>query len=128
MLLGDGRQTQPGESMKTLAELRRSKHTHFGFYLTDDEVLFEYSGPFDLNTGEWVSVSGKFSRADFARGIEMLEDKSECEMTGTRGERLQLRAQPTGKMALESWGGYGNNIMIPESGISASELRLDSTG
>ncbi len=114
--------------MKTLAEVRRTKHTHFGFYLTDDEVLFEYSGPFDLNTDEWVSVSGKFSRVDFARGIKMLESESECEVTGTQGERLQLRAQPTGTMALELWGGYGNNIVIPELGISASDLRLDSTG
>jgi hypothetical protein len=114
--------------MKTPAELRRSKHTHFGFHLDKDEVIFEYSGPFDLDTGEWVSVSGKFSRADFARGIKMLESESECEVTGTQGERLRLRAQPTGTMALDLWGGYGNNIVIPNLGMSPSDLRLDSTG
>ena len=113
--------------MKTLAEVKRTKHTHFGFYLTNDEVIFEYSGPFDLNTGEWVSISGKFSRADFVRGIKMLESESECEVTGTQGERLRLRAQPTGTMELDLRGGYGNNIVIPESGISPSDLRLDPT-
>ncbi len=113
--------------MKTLVEVRRTKHTHFGFYLSNDEVKFEYSGPFDLDTGEWISASGNFSRADFARGIKTLESESECEITGTQGERLRLRAQREGKMELDLRGGYGNNIIIPESGISPSDLRLDST-
>lgn len=114
--------------MKPLAEIRRSKHAHFGFYLIEDEVLFEYSGPFDLDTDEWVSVGGRFSRAEFARGIKMLEDESECELTGTRGERLRLRTQPTGTIKLELWGGYGNNIVIPDLGMSPLDLRLDSPG
>ena len=114
--------------MEPLALVRRGKHTHFGFYLSDGEVVFEYSGPFDLSTGEWTSVGGRFSRAGFARGIKILEDKSECEVTGTRGERLLLRAGGSGKLEVELWSGSTNNIVIPKSGISPSDLRLDSKG
>lgn len=111
--------------MRTLVEVRRNQHTHFGFYVGKDEVKFEYSGPFDLDTGEWVSAIGNFSKSDFTRAIKTLESKSKCEITGTQGERLRLRAKRKGKMELDLRGGYGNNITISESDISPSALRLD---
>ena len=108
--------------MQILWEKTRNKETCFGFYLERDNIVFRYSGPFDTNTGEWVSVLGHFEPANFIRSIRTLEGKRECMIKGTRDQTLRLTVLPARSLALFFVGGYGNNISISDLEIAPAEF------
>lgn len=108
--------------MQILWEKARNKETRVGFYLDKDNIVFRYSGPFDTNTGEWVSVWGHFELADFIRSIRTLEGKRECVIKGARDQTLRLTASPAGSLALSFVGGYVNNISISDLEIAPAEF------
>ena len=113
--------------MKTLVEKRSRKHTRFGFYLVEDQVLFECSRPLDTDTWEWTSAKSYFRRSDFERGTRTLDHDRKCEITGTRGETLRLKVLPKGTVTLELWGGGTNNLVIADLGIRPAALKFGQT-
>ena len=108
--------------MQILWEKIPQKETYFGFYLDGDNIVFRYSGPFDTNTGEWISVLGHFEPADFVRSIRTLEQRRECMIKGARDQTLRLTVLPAGSLALSFAGGYGNNISIFDLEITLAEF------
>ena len=114
-------------NMRTLWEDTSSKHTRFGFYVVDNQVLFEYSGPFDTDTWEWISAKTYFRRLDFERGIEALDQGREYEMTGIGGEKLRLGLLPTGTVSLALHTGHTDGLTIADLGVRPACLRLSQT-
>lgn len=108
--------------MHTLWERIRSKETRVGFYFAEDSILFRYSGPFDTQTGEWTSVSGRFRLSDFIRSLQVLAGKGECMIKGGRDQTLRLTVLPAGSLALSFVGEYGNNISISDLEIAYAEF------
>lgn len=113
--------------MKTIWERLSGRDARVGFYLEENNVLFEYSRPFDTNTWEWTYARCSFLRDDFEECIKALEHSKKCEVTGTHGEKLKLRVLPRRTLMLELWGEQTNNIVIKDLGIGPSRLHVQPT-
>ena len=118
-------------TMKILWEEREGSHTRYGFYLDDVLVKFEYSGPFDLNTDEWIYSCGTFRTPDFAESVTKLANKScaQVSIKGLEGETLTLKTLPlTGGIRIDFDGGPSNNILNVELRVRPDDLFVKLPG
>jgi hypothetical protein len=83
-----------------ISEAVPSKNTHLRFHIALENVVFEYSGPFDTDTGEWIDSRAHFPLAGFQSCIDALSRMPKAEVAGTNGENLRFARRPDGTMDL----------------------------
>ncbi len=115
--------------MRSISEAVPGKNTHLKFYTALDNVVFEYSGPFDSDTEEWIESCAHFPLAGFLSCIDLLNKSSEAEVAGTRGENLRFRRKPDGTMDLTLTGSKdGNDISVFGVNLSNWDISATSKG
>jgi len=109
--------------MQALWRMKKDSESVVGFFFDNEQVMFDYSIPFDRNTGERSNTRGWFSTSEFARCMKALQADHKGEMKSSNGGTLELKRTPGGGVTLSFWtGGYALNVGMLDLRATPEEL------